>query len=111
MKMFRIRKNDKVKITCGKDKDKIGKVLKILKKKDAVLVEKVNVAKRHTKPNPYAKQQGGILEKEMPIHVSNVMVVCESCNEATRIGYRHLEDGRKVRFCKKCNEIMDQGGK
>ncbi len=107
MKQFRIRKDDKVQVTVGKDKGKIGKVLKILKKKDAVLVEKVNVAKRHTKPNPYAKQQGGILDKEMPLHISNVKVVCDACNEATRIGYRHTEDGKKVRFCKKCNATMD----
>ena len=107
MKQFRVRKNDKVKITVGKDKDKVGKVLKILKKKDAVLVEKVNMVKRHTKPNPYAKQQGGILEKEMPINISNVMVVCDKCTEATRVGYRTTEDGKKVRFCKKCNENMD----
>lgn len=107
MKQYRIRKNDKVKITVGKDKNKIGKVLKILKKKDSVLVEGVNIAKRHTKPNPYAKQQGGILEKEMPIHISNVMVVCDKCNEAARVGYRKTDDDKKVRFCKKCNENMD----
>ncbi|CAK7048340.1 MAG: 50S ribosomal protein L24 [Desulfovibrio sp.] len=107
MKQYRIRKNDKVKVTVGKDKDKVGKVLKILKKKDKVLVEGVNIAKRHTKPNPYAKQQGGILEKEMPIHISNVMVVCDKCNEAARIGYRTTDDDKKVRFCKKCNENMD----
>ena len=107
MKQYRIRKNDKVKITVGKDKDKIGTVLKILKKKDAVLVEKINVVKRHTKPNPYAKQQGGILDKEMPIHISNVMVVCDKCKEATRVGYRKTDDGKKMRFCKKCNENMD----
>lgn len=107
MKQYRIRKNDKVKITVGKDKNKIGKVLKILKKKDSVLVEGVNIAKRHTKPNPYAKQQGGILEKEMPVHISNVMVVCDKCNEAARVGYRKTDDDKKVRFCKKCNENMD----
>jgi large subunit ribosomal protein L24 len=107
MKQYLIHKNDKVKITVGKDKDKVGKVLKILKKKDAVLVEGINIAKRHTKPNPYAKQQGGIIEKEMPIHISNVMVVCDKCNEATRVGYRKTDDDTKVRFCKKCNENMD----
>lgn len=107
MKQYRIRKNDKVKVTVGKDKDKVGKVLKILKKKDAVLVEGVNVVKRHTKPNPYAKQQGGILDKGMPVHISNVMVVCDKCNEATKIGYRKTDDDKKVRFCKKCNENMD----
>ena len=107
MKQYRIRKNDKVKVTVGKDKDKVGKVLKILKKKDTVLVEKINMVKRHTKPNPYQKQQGGILDKEMPIHISNVMVVCDKCKEATRVGYRKTDDGKKMRFCKKCNENMD----
>ncbi len=107
MKQYRIRKDDKVTITTGKDKGKVGKVLKILRKKDCVLVEKINMVKRHTKPNPYKKEQGGILEKEMPIHVSNVMVVCNACTEGTRVGYRLTEDGKKVRFCKKCNEIMD----
>jgi large subunit ribosomal protein L24 len=107
MQQYRIRKDDKVAVTTGKDKGKIGKVLKILRKKDRILVEKINLVKRHTKPNPYQKQQGGIIEKEMPIHVSNVMVVCSACTEPTRVGYRQTEDGKKVRFCKKCNEIMD----
>ncbi len=106
MKQYRIRKDDKVMVTSGKDAGKIGKVLKILRKKDKVLVEKVNVAKRHMRANPYAQQPGGIVEKEMPIHVSNLMVVCEACAQPTRTGYKHTEDGKKVRFCKKCNEVM-----
>ncbi len=106
MKQYRIRKDDKVMVTTGKDAGKIGKVLKILRKKDKVLVEKINVAKRHMRANPYAQQPGGIVEKEMPIHVSNVKVVCEACAAPTRVGYKHIEDGKKVRFCKKCNEVM-----
>lgn len=102
----KIRKEDKVMVIAGKDKGKIGKVLKILKKKDCVLVEKVNVVKRHTKANPYANQPGGIVEKEAPIHVSNVQVVCDACTKPTRIGYKKTEDDKKVRFCKKCNEIF-----
>lgn len=110
MKAYRIRKDDKVMVIAGKDVGKIGKVLRVLKKKDAVIVEKANVAKRHTRGNPYANQPGGIVEKEMPIAVSNVMVVCTACGKATRVGYKYVEtDGKKkkVRFCKKCNEVME----
>lgn len=104
MKACRIRKDDKVMVVSGKDKGKIGKVLKILRKKDRVLVEKVNMVKKHQKPNPYLQQPGGIIEKEMPIHISNVMVVCDACAKPARIGYRYTEDGKKIRFCKRCNE-------
>ncbi len=112
MKQFRIRKGDNVMVITGKDADKDipRKVLKILRKHDRVLVEKVNIAKRHMRPNPYAQQPGGIVEKEMPIHISNVMVVCPSCHKPTRIGYRYIESEgkrKKVRFCKKCNEVME----
>ncbi|BAV92416.1 50S ribosomal protein L24 [Candidatus Desulfovibrio trichonymphae] len=110
MKMYRIRKDDKVMVITGKDAGKIGRVLKILRKKDRVLVEKANMVKRHTRPNPYARQPGGIVKKEMPIHVSNVMVVCSVCGKATRVGYRQIEAAagqKKVRFCKKCNEVME----
>lgn len=107
MKQFRIHKDDKVMVIAGKDKGKIGKVLKILRKNDRILVEKVNVVKRHVRPNPYRQQPGGIIEKEMPVHVSNVMVVCNACAKPSKVGYRYTEDGKKVRFCKKCNEIID----
>lgn len=110
MKSFRIRKDDKVMIIVGKDVGKIGKIKRILKKKDAVVVEGANMAKRHVKANEYAKQKGDINNKEMPIPVSNVMVVCSACGKATRVGYKFVEsDGvkKKVRFCKKCNEVME----
>ena len=103
----KIRKDDKVMVLAGKDKGKIGKVLKLLPKRDRVLVENVNKVSRHTKANPYANQPGGIVEKEAPLHVSNVAVVCSSCTKPTRVGYRRLEGGKKVRFCKQCNEIID----
>ena len=106
MKQVRIHKDDKVMVIAGKDKGKIGKVLKILRKHDQVVVEKVNVAKRHVKPNPYRREPGGIVDKEMPIHVSNLMVVCSHCAAPTRVGYRHTEEGKKIRFCKKCNETL-----
>ena len=110
MKTYRIRKDDKVMVITGKDAGKIGKVLKILRKKDRVLVEKTNMAKRHLRPKPYAQQPGGIVEKEMPIHVSNVMVVCSACGKANKVGYKYIESEgkqKKVRFCKKCNEVME----
>ncbi len=108
-KNYRVRKDDKVQVLAGKDKGKVGKVLKVLKKRDCVIIEKVNVVKRHTKGNPYSGQAGGIVEKEAPIHISNVAVVCDACTKATRIGYRYTEDGDKVRFCKKCNETIKAG--
>lgn len=112
MNMFRIRQGDNVMVITGKDADKDvpRKVLKILRKHGKVLVEKVNLVKRHMRANPYAQQPGGIVEKEMPISISNVMVVCPACHKPTRIGYRRIMvDGKekKVRFCKKCNEVME----
>ncbi len=107
MKQCRIHKDDKVVVVAGKDAGKIGKVVKILRKSDRIVVEKVNMVKRHVRPNPYRQQPGGIIEKEMPLHISNVMVMCDACAQATKVGYRYTEDGKKVRFCKKCNEIID----
>lgn len=109
MKSLRVRKDDNVVVTTGRDKGKFGKVLRILKKKNAVIVEKVRVVRRATKPNAYTNQKGGFVEKEMPIPVSNVMVVCSACGKPTRVGYRYVESegtSKKVRFCKKCNEVM-----
>lgn len=106
MKTYRIRKDDKVMIIAGKDKGKIGKVLKILPKSDRILVEKVNMVKRHRKGNPYAGQAGGIEEKEAPLNISNVALMCDACAKPTRVGYKYTEDGKKLRFCKKCNEVI-----
>ena len=113
MKQFRIHKDDKVKVIAGKDKDKIGKVLKVLRKSDRVLVEKVNMVKRNVRPNPYKREPGGIVEKEMPIHVSNLMVVCPACAKPPRVAYRYEEkeqNGQKkkvrVRYCKHCNKPL-----
>jgi len=107
MKKYKIRKDDKVMVISGKDKGKVGKVLKIFRKKDRVMVEKVNMVKRHTKANPYTQQPGGIVEKEAPVHISNVAVMCDACTKPTRVGYKETTDGKKVRFCKKCNEVID----
>ena len=101
-----IRKDDKVKVLTGKDKGKIGKVLKIKNKKDRILVENINVVKRHTRPTAQ-NRQGGIVESEAPIHWSNVMLMCTKCVSPVRTKIQRLEDGKKVRVCRKCNEIID----
>ncbi len=101
---MKIRQNDKVMIISGKDKTKIGKVVKILKDKNKVLVEGLNKSKRHVKPNPYKQEQGGIKDVEVPVDVSNVRVVCDACANPTKIGYRYTEDNKKMRYCKKCDE-------
>jgi large subunit ribosomal protein L24 len=100
-----LRRNDQVEVTTGKDKGRVGKILKVASE-DRVIVEKVNMIKRHTKPS-MANQQGGIIEKEAPIHISNVMLICPKCSKTARIGKKVLEDGSKVRVCKKCGESVD----
>ena len=103
---YHIKKNDTVMVIAGKEKGKTGKVLRILPKKDRAVVEKVNFIKRHMRPGPHSRQ-GGIVEKENPINISNLMVVCSKCTDPTRIGRRVLEDGSRVRYCKKCDEILE----
>ena len=102
-----VKKDDKVKIIAGKDKGKIGKVLKVIRKKNRVLVEKVNMVKRHSRPTAKNKQ-GGILEKEMSIQRSNVMLMCNKCVTATSVRMQRLEDGKKVRICVQCGEALDK---
>lgn len=102
----RLKKDDKVKVLAGKDRGKIGKILKVDRKKERVLVENVNVIKRHTKPSAQ-NRQGGIVESEAAIHWSNVILLCGKCLQPTRVQARSLEDGKKVRFCGKCNEMID----
>lgn len=101
-----IKKDDKVKIITGKDKGKIGKVLKTMRKNERVLVENINIVKRHTRPSA-TNRQGGIVESEAPIQWSNVMLMCNKCLSPVRIQMQKLEDGKKVRICRKCNEIID----
>lgn len=104
--MSKIRKNDDVMVVAGKDKGKRGTVVRVLAD-DHVIVENVNMIKRHTKPNPTRGVAGGIVEKEAPIHVSNVMLFNPATKKPDRVGYRTLEDGRKVRFFKSNNEVLD----
>ena len=101
-----IKKDDKVKVLAGKDKGKIGKVLSLKRKNDRILVEKINFVKRHARPSAKHKQ-GGIIESEAPIHWSNVMLMCNKCVKPVRIKMKRLEDGKKIRVCRKCDEIID----
>ena len=101
-----IKKDDKVKVIVGKDKGKIGKVLKVDRKKGGILIEKINIVKRHSKPTQQ-NRQGGIVEKEMPIQWSNVMVMCGKCVKPARVKMQRLEDGKKIRACVKCGEALD----
>jgi large subunit ribosomal protein L24 len=105
---YGVRRGDTVEVDAGKDRGKRGKVLRVLAKKDRVLVEGVNFAKRHTRPSQKARQ-GGIVEKEMPIHVSNARVVCPRCSKPTRIAHRVDGDKPTVRVCKGCGEAIDAG--
>jgi large subunit ribosomal protein L24 len=102
-----IKKNDTVLVITGKEKGKSGRVLSFYPSKGRLLVEKVNMIKKHMKPSR-KYSQGGIIEKEAPLNISNVMLVCPKCNKPTRISNTLLQDGRKVRMCKKCNEVMDE---
>ena len=103
--MMNIVKNDTVKVISGNHKGKVGKVLKVFPKSKRVIVEKVRLVKRHTKPRSQS-DQGGIIEKEAPIHVSNVMLVCPKCSKPSRTGVGILSDGTKVRTCRSCNEML-----
>ena len=100
------KKDDKVKIVAGKDNGKIGKILKINRKKKRVLVENINIVKRHQRPSA-ANRQGGIIESEAPINWSNVMLMCNKCISPVRVKMKILEDGSKIRVCRKCDEVID----
>jgi len=103
-----IRRNDSVQVMAGKDRGKKGRVLRVIADKNRLVVEGVNFVKRHTRPNPGRGVKGGILEKEAPLHASNVQLVCPECSAPTRIGHKVLEDGRKVRICRKCEGVVDK---
>ena len=105
---IQIRKGDNVKVISGPDAGKTGRVLSINPRKSTVLVEHAHIIKRHTRPNPQKNIKGGIVEKEGPINVSNVMLVCGSCGKHTRIGHNLLPGGSKVRVCKRCGATVDK---
>jgi len=102
-----VKKDDMVMVIAGKEKGKSGKIVRVFSDSGKVVVEGVNMVKRHTRPNRI-NTEGGIVEKEAPLSGSNVQLLCSACNKPARTGMRILEDGSKVRFCKKCNEIVDK---
>ena len=103
---MQIRKNDSVMVISGKERGKTGKVLRVKPREDAVIIERINVVKRHTKPRG-PQQAGGIIEKEASIPASNIMIMCDKCNAPVRIGQKLLADGNKVRICRRCGEALD----
>ena len=103
---MQIRKNDSVIVIGGKERGKTGKVLRVMPAKDAVVIERLNMVKRHTKPRG-PQQPGGIVEKEAAIHASNIMILCDKCNAPVRVGHKTLADGKKIRICRRCNEALD----
>jgi large subunit ribosomal protein L24 len=106
MTKLHVKKGDKVVVIAGRDKAKAGKVLVVFPKEERVIVEGVNIVKRHTKPNP-VHPEGGIFEKEAPIHISNIQLADPKSGKPSRIGYKLLQDGTKVRYAKKSGEVID----
>lgn len=103
----RIKKNDTVMVIAGRERGKTGKVLRVLPEKGRALIEQLNMVKRHQKArNP--QSASGIIEKEAPLHLSNVMIMCDKCNAPVRMGKRALDDGRSVRVCRRCGEQLDR---
>jgi large subunit ribosomal protein L24 len=103
-----IRKNDNVVVVAGRDRGKRGRVLRVLPEKGRLIVEGVNFVKRHTRPNPQRNIKGGIVEREASLHASNVQIVCPECGAPTRVGRRRLDDGSRLRFCRKCQGVIDK---
>jgi large subunit ribosomal protein L24 len=106
MALARLRRDDNVIVIAGRERGKTGKVLRVLTEENRVVIERVNVVKRHLKPR--GQQQGGIIEKEAPVHASNVQPLCSRCGKPARVGARRLEDGSGVRICKRCDEQLDK---
>ena len=102
-----IRKNDTVMVIAGRERGKTGKVLRVIPDRERVLIERLNLVKRHTKARGPQSAQG-IVEKEAPLHRSNVMIMCEKCNAPVRMGKKELQDGRSVRVCRRCGEQLDR---
>ncbi|MFQ5789914.1 MAG: 50S ribosomal protein L24 [Acidobacteriota bacterium] len=105
---LRVRKNDQVEVTTGKDRGKRGKILRVIPSRHRAIVERINMIKRHTRPNPSRNIKGGIVEREASVHVSNLMVVCPECTRLTRPQHKRLADGRKVRICHRCEGVIDK---
>jgi large subunit ribosomal protein L24 len=110
MSKLKIHKGDQVRILSGKEAGKTGKVIRVDREAGKVYIDRLNMLKRHTKPHPKKNPQGGVIEREGPMDVSNVMVVCPACGQPTRVGYRLVGDGRKVRVCRRpnCGKDIDK---
>ncbi len=104
----RLRKNDQVVVIAGRDRGKRGKVLRIFPERNRAIVERINMIKRHTRPNPQKNIKGGLVEREGSINVSNLMVVCSECDRPSRPRHKLLNDGRKVRVCHQCEGVIDK---
>ena len=103
-----VRKNDNVLVISGRDRGQRGRVLRVIPAKTRVIVEGTNFIKKHTKANPQKNIKGGIVEREASMHASNVQIICPECGAPTRIGSRRLDDGTRVRFCRKCKGAVDK---
>jgi large subunit ribosomal protein L24 len=104
---WKIKKDDFVRIIAGRDRGKQGKVLRVFPEEGRLTVERIQMIKRHTRASQN-RQQGGIIEREGTIHISNVMLICTKCGRGVRVGHRVLEDGNKVRVCRRCGEVLDK---
>ncbi|MGA3279393.1 MAG: 50S ribosomal protein L24 [Smithella sp.] len=107
MSLSKLKKGDMVKVLAGKDKGKTGKVLTVIPEKNKIVIEKVNLIKKHKRPDQ--KSKGGVVEKEGAIHISKVGLICNKCNAAVRIKSKTLDDGKKIRICSKCNDVINVG--
>ena len=107
MRKFHVKKGDEVVVLAGTEKGKRGKIIEVQRAKERAIVEGVKMIKRHTRPNPQKNIQGGIVEREASVHISNVAIFCKNCKKPTRLGSQVLADGRRVRICKKCSNAID----
>ena len=103
---YKIKKNDTVMVVTGRDRGKTGKVMRVLPERGRVVIERLNIVKRHTKPGSGAQRPGGIVEKEAPNDISNVMIFCDHCNAPVRVGVKANDDGSKSRVCRRCGEVI-----
>jgi len=105
--LARIKKNDTVMVIAGKERGKVGKVLRVLPQENRAIVERLNLVKRHLKPRG-PQSPGGIVEQEASIHLSNIMLMCERCNAPVRVGVKRLDNNSKARLCRRCGELLDK---
>ena len=107
-RLVHIRKNDNVVVLAGKSKGRTGRVLRVFPSEGRAIVEGVNFVRKHTRANPQKNIKGGVLEREAPVDASNLMVVCGECGKPARVGHKALDDGKKVRTCRRCDGILDK---